>query len=60
MKDAIGYEGKVINDLSKKDGAPVKVLGKKLFSQYFNNFIFTDYEEGIRQTVDYYKGQKLS
>ena len=35
--------------------APIKVLGKKIFREYFTDFVFTNYEEGIRETIKYYK-----
>jgi GDP-L-fucose synthase len=55
IKKALNYEGKFQFDLSKPDGAPVKVLGNKRLRKYFPDFQFTSYEEGIKSTIDYYK-----
>lgn len=54
VKNDLNYDVNVIHDLTKQDGAPIKVLGKKLFTKHFNNFIFTDYNKGIKETVKYY------
>jgi GDP-L-fucose synthase len=43
------------HDLSKPDGAKVKILGNKLFRHYFPDFQFTDYQIGIKNTIEYYK-----
>ncbi len=42
-------------DLSKPDGAPIKILGNKHFYKIFNNYKFTSYDDGIEQTIKYYK-----
>lgn len=47
---------KIVNDFSKQDGAPIKVLGQKRFRDYFPDFSFTDYETGLSETIKYYKG----
>jgi len=51
----IDFKTNITYDLSKQDGAPIKILGKTLFNKYFSNFKFTSYEEGIKNTIDYYK-----
>ena len=55
VKKILNYDCQIINDLSKQDGAPIKVLGKEKFNEYFPNFEFTEYEEGIKNTINYYK-----
>lgn len=54
IKAFLNYDVEVVRDLTKQDGAPIKVLGKKLFEEYFPNFKFTSYEEGINKTIEYY------
>lgn len=54
VKNVLNYDVKVIHDLTKQDGAPIKILGNKLFTKHFNNFIFTEYNKGIKDTVKYY------
>jgi len=44
-------------DLSKPDGAQVKILGDKLFRIHFPDFQFTDYKNGIKNTIEYYKNK---
>jgi GDP-L-fucose synthase len=57
VKKILKYHVKVICDVTKQDGAPVKVLGGKLFKIYFPDFRFTDYEEGIQNTIKYYESK---
>ncbi len=45
----------IINDTTKQDGAPIKILGDKLFRVHFPDFKFTTYQEGIKNTINYYK-----
>jgi GDP-L-fucose synthase len=55
IKNALNYDVNIIKDTTKQDGSPIKVLGKSLFSKYFEDFQFTEYEEGIQNTIEYYK-----
>jgi len=46
----------IINyDLTKKEGAPKKVMSSKLFKECFPDFTFTTPEEGIKETIRYYE-----
>ena len=55
IKDILNYDVNIIQDTTKQDGAPIKVLGKAIFKKHFPNFIFTEYGEGITNTINYYK-----
>ena len=55
IKKTLNTEINIINDTTKQDGAPVKILGDKLFRFHFPDFKFTTYEEGIKNTINYYK-----
>lgn len=55
IKEKLNYNVELIFDTTKQDGAPIKVLGKKLFEKYFPNFFFTPLSEGIENTIEYYK-----
>lgn len=55
IKNKLNSEISIEFDLSKPDGAPKKVLGKKLFSSFFSDFKFTNYEKGIEETIKYYE-----
>ena len=49
------YQGEVVWDATKPDGAPKKVMDDKLFRQTFPEFEFTDFDAGIARTVAYYE-----
>jgi len=55
VKEALNYDVELVHDTTKQDGAPIKVLGNKLFTKHFSEFIFTPYEEGIKNTIKYYE-----
>lgn len=55
VKKLLDYNCEVVHDLSKQDGAPIKILSKKTFKENFPDFTFTNYEEGINNTIKYYK-----
>lgn len=54
-KELLNYDVEIILDKTKQDGAPIKVLGNKLFKKYFQSFVFTDFVTGINNTIEYYK-----
>jgi GDP-L-fucose synthase len=55
IKEFLNFNVKIVHDLQKQDGAPLKILGKYKFNSYFPNFKFTSYTEGIKNTINYYK-----
>jgi GDP-L-fucose synthase len=55
IKEALGYDVEIVPDTTKADGAPIKVLGSKKFTEHFPHFAFTPYEKGIAATINYYK-----
>lgn len=55
IKDAVGYEGELVFDTSKADGAPRKVLDVELFRGVFPTFEFTHMATGIERTVEDYR-----
>lgn len=55
VKEKLKFTGEIELDTSKQDGAPVKILGNKIFNKYFANFVFTSYDTGIEETIKYYK-----
>jgi GDP-L-fucose synthase len=54
IKQILDYDVEIQHDLTKQDGAPVKILGNELFKDWFPNFKFTDYDVGIKETINYY------
>jgi GDP-L-fucose synthase len=62
IKDSVNKVQEIMNinfiltyDLTKKEGAPKKIMSSKLFKQYFPNFVFTTVEDGIKNTINYYE-----
>ncbi|MBN2323002.1 MAG: NAD-dependent epimerase/dehydratase family protein [Spirochaetes bacterium] len=56
IKRLTGYEGDLVYDTSYQDGAPEKVLDDSRFRELFGDFRFTPLEDGIRETISYYRG----
>jgi len=54
ISQRVGYQGKIVYDHSKPDGAPKKVMSDLRFRKIFSNFAFTDMKDGIQDTIDYY------
>jgi len=57
IKQLLNYDVEIIQDTTKQDGAPIKILGNALFKQYFPDFKFTEYETGIMNTINYYNSK---
>jgi len=55
IQSKFNYEGKVVWDHSKPDGAPKKVMDDTRFRKAFADFKFTDFEQGISNTIAYYE-----
>lgn len=55
VKKMLNYDVNIIYDTTKQDGAPIKILGNKLFNKHFPDFNFTGYDIGINNTINYYK-----
>lgn len=51
----VGYKGTISKNTRYPDGAPKKVMDDTLFRQRFPGFKFTSMEEGLRETVEYYR-----
>ena len=63
IRDAMGYKGELVFNTKYQDGAPRKILDSAAFEKAFPAFRFTDFGQGIRTTVDYYRqalGEKKS
>lgn len=55
IKKLTGYEGVLKFDTKYQDGAPTKQLDDKFFRRKFPKFTFTDIQEGIKETIAYYR-----
>lgn len=50
-----GYQGEVVYNNAYQDGALGKIMDDARFKRHFPNFSFTPIEDGIRQTIEYYR-----
>jgi GDP-L-fucose synthase len=55
IRDNFNYKGSINWDVGKPDGAPKKVMDERRFKKVFPGFEFTAFENGIRETIKYYK-----
>ena len=55
IQDKFDYKGRLTWDTSKPDGAPKKVMDDEKFREVFPEFKFTNFQEGIAKTVEYYE-----
>ena len=55
IQTKFGYHGQLRWDASKPDGAPKKVMDNAKFRQVFPQFRFTDFQDGIAETIKYYE-----
>jgi GDP-L-fucose synthase len=58
IKEIVGYEGKIVLDESKPDGAYCKIQDNKKMKKIFNWVPPTNLQEGIKKTVDWYLENK--
>ena len=54
-KELLDYDVNIVYDITKQDGAPIKVLGASQFRKHFPNFEFTDYKFGMNNSIKYYR-----
>ena len=55
IQQKFSYRGKMSWDATKPDGAPKKVMDDAKFRKVFPEFKFTGFQQGIAETVKYYK-----
>lgn len=55
IRNTLDYTGAVRYDHTKPDGALKKVMDDKHFREVFPDFKFTDFQQGVATTIDYYK-----
>ena len=51
----VGFVGEVVYDTTKQDGAPEKRMGDEKFRKRFPLFKFTDFYDGVMNTIKYYE-----
>ncbi len=55
ISEELGYTGKVTKNLKYPDGSPKKVMNDSLFRKCFPDFRFTPFDDGLRETLGYYR-----
>ena len=54
ISDIVGYQGGIVYDTSKLDGAPCKQVDGTLCKKLLNWSPKTSFEDGLRKTIDWY------
>jgi len=54
IKEVVGYEGKLVFDTSKPDGAPYKIMNVDKMKTMFDWVPPTGLKEGIKKTIEWY------
>ena len=54
IQKSFSYKGEIIWDINMPDGAPKKVMDDRKFKKVFSDFEFTNFEIGIKKTIEYY------
>jgi GDP-L-fucose synthase len=49
------YEGKIVKNAKFPDGSLKKVMNDRLFRQRFPDFRFTPFDQGLAETIEYYR-----
>jgi GDP-L-fucose synthase len=55
-----GFKGRVVWDASKPDGQPRRMLNTNRAFQEFGFRAGTDFREGIKKTIDWYRGTRTA
>jgi GDP-L-fucose synthase len=51
----VGYRGHITYNTRYQDGSPKKVMNDTYFRQKFPDFKFTEFTEGLKETIKYYQ-----
>ena len=54
----MNFNGKILWDASKPDGQPRRMLDVRLAKKEFGFKAVTDFEEGLKKTIDWYLGTR--
>jgi len=58
VKKILNYKGQLTNNKNFPDGALLKQLDNQLFNKEFKNFKFTNFDDALKRTVEFYKYTK--
>jgi GDP-L-fucose synthase len=59
INKTVGYKGNIFWDKSKPDGQPRRCLDTSLATKYFSFRAMTNFKEGLKNTVDWYRSKNL-
>jgi GDP-L-fucose synthase len=51
----LNYRGKIVKNTKYPDGSPKKIMMDRLFRLRFPDFKFTQFEDGLVETIEYYQ-----
>ena len=51
----VGFEGQIVKNTRYPDGSAKKVMNDTLFRQKFPDFKFTSFDQGLAETIEYYR-----
>ncbi len=54
IKKEVGYQGKIVFDTSKPDGALMKTMNNKKMKEVFDWEPQTDFKDGLKKTIEWY------
>jgi GDP-L-fucose synthase len=54
IKELVGYQGEMVFDLTKPDGAPFKTVDGTLGEQHFGWRPSKDFKQGVKETIEWY------
>lgn len=54
IQKSFNYNGNIVWNANMPDGAPKKVMDDRKFKKVFPDFKFTEFNEGIKNTITYY------
>lgn len=60
IKKAVRYEGKLVFDRTKPDGAPYKIMNVDKLKEIYHWMPPTSLDEGIKRTIDWYYARKIN
>ena len=60
IRDIVGYQGEIKFDPSKPDGAPYKTVDGSKGAAHFGWQPEKDFQQGVRETIEWYLANKSS
>ena len=58
IANAADFKGRIEFDSAKPEGVSRKVIQSKKFKEIFEDFLFTDIDKALQETVEWYRKNK--